>query len=670
MNGNEDKYRILVEQSPDGIAIYDQQGQIHEINDRAIEMLGYTRAEALPRNVVEVIAPEDLARQPLRTDLLRNGQSIIGDRLLVRKDGTRLPVELNAKLLSDGRIHVVLRDITERKRLEHEIVRSRDFYLTLLEDFPALVWRAGVDGLCDHFNRTWLHFTGRTLEQELGDGWTQELHPDDLDRHLEAYRAALEAREPFTTDYRLRRHDGVYRWMHNHGTPFYDADGSFAGFIGSCYDIDDQKNAESEIRSLNTQLEKRVAERTLEVEDKVRALSVESAERKRVEEALRVTQSQLRRLVDANIIGVRVNSFGGDVLYTNDAFLKMIGYTRADFDAGRIDWKDLTPSEYFHLDEQIIEQLQETGICDMYEKAYKRKDGSLVFVLAGAARLEGSSDLAISYVLDVTEQKEGELERVRLLAAEQAARRDAEEAVHTRDELLAIVSHDLKNPLTAIKGYSQLLRRRLNALAPDVAPRLENVIERVDESSNKMNQMLNDLLDFGRLQAGQPLSLQRRLVDLVGLARNVAKESGRNTTVHHIVVSTDEETLTGRWDAGRLEQMLSNLLSNAIKYSPSGGTITIRIEREHKPSSEEEVAGSPASWAVLTIEDEGIGIAPSELPHIFEWYRRARDVARSVSGAGIGLASARYIITQHGGDISVVSERGKGTKFTVRLPLS
>jgi signal transduction histidine kinase len=294
-----------------------------------------------------------------------------------------------------------------------------------------------------------------------------------------------------------------------------------------------------------------------------------------------------------------------------------------------------------------------------------------VFVLAGAARLEGSSDLAISYVLDVTEQKEGELERVRLLAAEQAARRDAEEAVHTRDELLAIVSHDLKNPLTAIKGYSQLLRRRLNALAPDVAPRLENVIERVDESSNKMNQMLNDLLDFGRLQAGQPLSLQRRLVDLVGLARNVAKESGRNTTVHHIVVSTDEETLTGRWDAGRLEQMLSNLLSNAIKYSPSGGTITIRIEREHKPSSEEEaVAGSPASWAVLTVEDEGIGIAPSELPHIFEWYRRARDVARSVSGAGIGLASARYIITQHGGDISVVSERGKGTKFTVRLPLS
>ena len=92
MNGNEDKYRILVEQSPDGIAIYDQQGQIHEINDRALELLGYTRAGALLRNVVDVIAPEDLARQPLRTDLLRSGQSTIGDRLLVRKDGTRLPV--------------------------------------------------------------------------------------------------------------------------------------------------------------------------------------------------------------------------------------------------------------------------------------------------------------------------------------------------------------------------------------------------------------------------------------------------------------------------------------------------------------------------------------------------------------------------------------------------
>jgi PAS domain S-box-containing protein len=380
-----------------------------------------------------------------------------------------------------------------------------------------------------------------------------------------------------------------------------------------------------------------------------------------------VSQSQLRRLVESNIIGVCITNFDGVLFYANDAFLSMIGYSREDFDRGVINWKDLAPPDYRHIDEQVIRQLQQTGVCDKYEKVYTHKNGSLVFVLAGAALLDGSTNLAISYALDITAQKEGELERVLLLAREQGARREAEDAVRTRDELLAIVSHDLKNPLTAIKGYSQLLRRRVTALAPDVAPRLADVIGHIDDSSSKMNQMLNDLLDFGRLQAGQPLSLQLRSFNLVTLARDVAKEYGRNSTLHRIVVSTDGEALVGRWDSTRLEQMLSNLLSNALKYSPAGGTVTIKLWREQEPASEN--GATPAGWAVLAVQDEGIGIAPSELTHIFEWYRRSRDVARSVSGAGIGLASAKYIINQHGGDISVASELGVGTIFTARLPL-
>ena len=667
MNEHDDRYRILVEQSPDGIATYDQQGLILEVNDRALEMLGYKRGDTPPRNVVDLIAPEDLAAQPLRTDLLRDGHPITGERLLVRKDSTRLPVELSARMLSDGTIQVVVRDITQRKRLENEIMRSRDFYLTLLEDFPALIWRAGADGRHDYFNRTWLNYTGRTLEQELGDGWTEDVHPDDLHQCLQTYHTAFGARQPFIVDYRLRRHDGVYRWQQDHGGPLYDVDGVFAGYLGSCYDVEDQKNAEDEIRKLNAQLQERVARRTRELESRSRALSVEAAERKRVEEALRFSQSQMRRLVESNIIGVCVTSLDGALFFANDAFLSMIGYVRDDFDHGVIDWKDLTPPEYRHIDEQVVKQLQQTGVCDKYEKVYTHKNGSLVFVLAGAALLEGSTNLAISYALNITAQKEGELERVLLLAREQGARREAEEAVRTRDELLAIVSHDLKNPLTSIKGYSQLIRRRLTVLAPDVASWLVDIIGHIDDSSSKMNQMLNDLLDFGRLQAGQPLSLQRRSLNLVTLARDLAKEYGRNSPLHRIVVSADSEALVGRWDSTRLEQMLSNLLSNALKYSPAGGTVSIRLWSEQEPASEDGTA--PAGWAVLAVQDEGLGIAPSELTHIFEWYRRSRDVARSVSGAGIGLASAKYIINQHGGDISVASELGVGTTFTVRLPL-
>jgi PAS domain S-box-containing protein len=667
MTVNDDKYRILVEQSPDGIAIYDQQGWILEVNDSALEMLGFAHGDPWPRNVVDMIAPEDLTRQPMRTDLLRDGHPIIGERVLLRKDGTRLPVELSAKMLSDGTVQVVVRDITERKRLENEIVRSRDFYLTLLEDFPALVWRADVNGKRNYFNRTWLNFTGRSLEQEMGDGWMEVLHPDDLARCLRTYDEALRERKSWVVDYRLRRYDGVYRWMQGHGSPFHDVDGIFAGFLGACYDIEDQKNAEDEIRKLNAQLQDRVERRTQELESRSRALSAEAAERKRVEEALRISRSQLRRLVESNIIGVRIANFDGVFLYSNDAFLRMIGYTREEFDHGLINWTELTPPEYRQDDALIGRQLLETGVCDSYERVYVHKNGSLVFVLAGAALLDGSTDLAISYALDITAQREGELERVLLLAREQNARRDAEDAVRTRDELLAIVSHDLKNPLAAIKGYAQVLKRRLAALVPDANPRITSVIDHIDESSNKMNQMLNDLLDFGRLQAGQPLSLQLRSCNLIDLARNVAKEYGRSSTIHHIAVSTELESLTGKWDATRLEQVLSNLLSNAVKYSPSGGAVTIHVSREYDPAP---AGGAPPSvWAVVAVQDQGIGIAPSELPHVFEWYRRSKDVDHSVSGAGIGLASARYIVNQHGGDISVASRPNEGTTFTVRLPL-
>src|SRR4051812_29233250 len=157
-NDSEDKYRILVEQASDGIAIYDRHGKIVEVNTRAIEIVGYSREELLTLNVTDVIAPADLAETPLRFEALRTGQPVLGERLLTRKDGTSVPVELSARMLSDGRFQVILRDITSRRTMEEEVRRSRDFYLTLLEDFPALVWRSGPDTHCDYFNRTWLAF--------------------------------------------------------------------------------------------------------------------------------------------------------------------------------------------------------------------------------------------------------------------------------------------------------------------------------------------------------------------------------------------------------------------------------------------------------------------------------------------------------------------------------
>jgi diguanylate cyclase (GGDEF)-like protein/PAS domain S-box-containing protein len=123
-----------------------------------------------------------------------------------------------------------------------------DFPLTLFERFPTLIWRAGTDALCSYFNQTWLGFTGRSLEQEVGDGWTVGIHPEDFDRCVSTYLEHFAVRTPFEMEYRLRRHDGEYRWIIDTGRPIYDQAGGFAGYIGSCLDITDRRNTEAQLR--------------------------------------------------------------------------------------------------------------------------------------------------------------------------------------------------------------------------------------------------------------------------------------------------------------------------------------------------------------------------------------------------------------------------------------
>lgn len=135
-------------------------------------------------------------------------------------------------------------EITERKKAQEIITKSRDFYLTLFEDFPTLIWRGDLDAKCNYFNKTWLAFTGRTMEQEMGDGWAERVHPEDLEKCRKIYLDAFKDRQPFEMEYRLRRYDDEYRWLVDFGRPFYDLDNEFSGYIGSCYDISESKQAE------------------------------------------------------------------------------------------------------------------------------------------------------------------------------------------------------------------------------------------------------------------------------------------------------------------------------------------------------------------------------------------------------------------------------------------
>lgn len=240
-----------------------------------------------------------------------------------------------------------------------------------------------------------------------------------------------------------------------------------------------------------------------------------------------------------------------------------------------------------------------------------------------------------------------------------AALKASQQAVLIRDQVVSMVSHDLRNPLSAIAMQTALLRQQ--ATRRELDPRtLEVALARIERGTTKMDNIISELTDAARLQAGERLTLTVEDTDLAGLADSVAAEHQQGARNHTLVVRRPPSPVVGRWDRGRIERVLDNLVSNAIKYSPGGGTIAIEVD---------VIGEEPRHWARLRVCDEGVGIPADALDVVFEWFARADNVAGRIGGTGIGLASARRIVEEHGGMIAVDSEEGRGSTFTVQLPL-
>ncbi len=259
---SEERFRHLFEQASDGIVMADMTGHYLDVNNRACHMLGYSRSELFTMRVTDLLDPHELPRlRAVRAELLA-GHRHTGEWKLRRKDGGTVSVEISAKLQPDQRWHAIVRDITERKRAEAGLRESEAYFRMLADATPVLVWKAGTDRLCTWLNRSWLEFTGRRLDDELGTGRTDSIHPDDRTEFLKAYNAHFSRHEPFELEYRLRRHDGTYRWILDRDVPLMTETGAFSGYLGAAIDITDRKLAEEQLQQWTVELEKRVDERT------------------------------------------------------------------------------------------------------------------------------------------------------------------------------------------------------------------------------------------------------------------------------------------------------------------------------------------------------------------------------------------------------------------------
>jgi hypothetical protein len=337
----------------------------------------------------------------------------------------------------------------------------------------------------------------------------------------------------------------------------------------------------------------------------------------------------------------------GTITDANDAFLQMVGYKREDLLMGKLNWKAMTPVEQLNISENAIAQMQQFGAATPLEKEYIRSDGSRVAVLLGGVLLEGSQDKGVSFVLDLSDRKQMENQlRQQTQQLEQANR--------VKDEFLAILSHELRSPLNSILGWSKLLLSR--KYDPATTTR---ALETIERNAKVQLQLIEDLLDVSRIIRGK-ISLNILTVNLASTLEAAMDTVRLAAQAKSIQIKSFIDPTVGLvlGDPNRLQQVIWNLLSNAIKFTPSGGSVSIYLERQ-------------GTQALIQVSDTGKGITAEFLPHVFEYFRQAdSSTTRSHGGLGLGLAIVRHLVELHGGVVSVSSPGiGKGATFTVSLPL-
>ena len=258
---SEERNQLIVETALDGVITINAHGRISGWNTQAEKLFGWTRSEVIGRELSELIIPERM-REEHRKGLVRYVESgvarVLNKRIempALHRDGREFSVELAITAIGFGDdlvFSAFVRDITGRMRAEEALRESEQRFRMTANSAPVLIWMSGPDKRCTWFNQRWLDFVGRNIEQEVGDGWCDHVHPADFDRALDTYHAAFDARRSYEMEFRLQRDDGAWRWLLERGTPHFGPSGEFVGFIGTCIDITEHRETVEQLRESRT----------------------------------------------------------------------------------------------------------------------------------------------------------------------------------------------------------------------------------------------------------------------------------------------------------------------------------------------------------------------------------------------------------------------------------
>ena len=648
--------RVTLTSCSDAVVATDAEGRVRFVNPAAESLIGRAEKLLVGRPVQDAVPLSDESQavvpHPLLT-VLREQPGTYGYRELALMDqsGARRYVEVSVAPIHDeanallGGV-MVLRDVSVRHQneqalraayaeldqrvsertaaLEHAnaaLHESLALFRGVTESTPDLIYVKDREGRLVMANPATIKLIGKPESEILGrtdrDYFSDAAQAEQL---MENDRRVMTSGRVERIEEVVQTSEGVRTYLSTK-SPLRDVSGKVVGLIGVATDITERKRMENELR-----------------------------------EAQRFTQGLLET---APIILYLFDPLQRRIVYARGMGLAGLGYTPSDLlktepeQLARMVHPDDVPRLETHLRQY---DSPSDGLREL-EFRCRHHAGEWRW-LQTRERLFQPGDggtLVLGVAVDITDRKRAEIERERLMAVEQRLRMDAERANRAKDEFLAIVSHELRSPLNALRGWGFLLSNA-RPLDPALIERATSAIKRnVDHQAR----LIDDLLDTSRIMSGK-LTIEHRPLGLAEVVTGALEVVRPSALAKRITVQTQgaTETITIEGDSARLHQVLVNLLSNAVKFTPEGGQITVATRVRN-------------GRAEIAVSDTGSGIERDFLPRVFDRFSQAdTSTTRKHGGLGIGLALVRHLTELHGGRVRAESDGpGKGSTFTVDLPL-
>ena len=513
-------------------------------------------------------------------------------------------------------------DVSERVLAESALRESEAKFRTFAQAMPHHVWTAPADGQLDWFNERVYEYSGARAGTLDGDGWAAIIHPDDMAVVTQRWRDSIAAGARYEVEFRIRRHDGAWRWHLVRAVPMRDQDGKVSRWIGSNTDIEEQKSTAQALVTLNATLEEQISTRTAE-RDRIWRLSKDI---------------------------MLVADFNGLLSAVNPAFTSTLGWREQEVIGTSL--LDLVHPDDVQSTVQQVGSLSSGGHVYRFENRYRRKDGSY-------CSLSWTAVPDAHYLHAIGRDITADLQQAEAMRKTEAALQQSQK-METIGKLTGGVAHDFNNLLQVISGNLQLLAPQVNSV-PVARRRVENALASVQRGAK----LASSLLAFARKQPLEPKVVKvSRLI--TGMEDMLRRSLGEEIEIETVISG-------GLWSASidvtQVENAILNLAINARDAMDGAGRLTIEVNNALLDAaycaSHPDVA--PGQYVMIAVSDTGSGMSPEVLRQAFEPFFSTKAEGK---GTGLGLSMVYGLVKQSGGHIKIYSEVGEGTTIKLYLPRS